>query len=169
MLDEDFPQFIEIDAEPVIDDPLEEKPDSPIRMANVNSSLSAGQTPVCKPFVLSYGTANLQNSTSVRLQKIKNKFVEVDFHRETPLPSAVQRHPGRERRRLLQGVMNRAASGRSVPSRAFTLAPSPTKSRMSLLSAKHMHIGMRAEAISPSKSLSMSRSTSTMSRTCTLQ
>lgn len=172
VLDEGFPQYLEIDAAEVKNEPMIDKPDSPIRLATVNGSRFA-PTPVSTAFTLSYGSANLQSSTALRLQKIKNKFVEVDFNRTTP-DTAMSKDGGRERRRMLLSVMNRAPSGRSnVVSRSTTLATSPCKSRMSLVSAKHIQLGLSSGAVSPTKSLSMStsmsRPTSTMSRTCCLQ
>ena len=185
-LDETFPQFADIDAQEVVNEPLVEKPDSPIRLHTASVAAHASNAglitpaPVLKPFVLSYGPANLQTSTNLRLQKITNKFTEVDFNRPTP-DRCVSRGPGQERRRMLMTMMQRAASGRSTAaSRAHTVtaasrarivssSTSPCKSRMSLTSAKHLHVGMRAEMSSPSKSASVSRSASAMSKTCTLQ
>ena len=185
VLDDSFPQFVDIDAEEVSNQPLVEKPDSPIRLQTATMTAAAASAsglvtpaPVLKPFVLSYGPAHLQTSTNVRLQKIKNKFTEIDFQQRATPDRSASRQPGHERRRMLMSVMNRAASGRSTAaSRARTItaaaaSSSPSKSRLSLSSSKHLqsYVSMRADGtLSPSKSVSMSRPTSTMSKTCSLQ
>ena len=186
VLDGSFPQFVDIDAEEVSNQPLVEKPDSPIRLQTATMTAAAASAsglvtpaPVLKPFVLSYGPAHLQTSTNVRLQKIKNKFTEIDFQQRATPDRSASRQPGHERRRMLMSVMNRAASGRSTAaSRARTVtaaaaaSSSPSKSRLSLSSSKHLqsYVSMRADGtLSPSKSVSVSRPTSTMSKTCSLQ
>ena len=171
-LDEDATSLSDVEAEEVKNEVVLDKPDSPLRMASVNRSMtSQGHTTPFKTFSLSYGSANLQSSTEVRLQKIKNKFIDVDFT-GTPTPGP-SRQPDRQRRRLLMNMMSRASSGVSVASRAHTLS-SPVKSRMSVASAKTGMFGTGARGAgttSPSKSLSSaaSRPNSTMSRTCIVQ
>ena len=176
-LDEEATQWSDVEAEEVRNEVVVDKPDSPLRMATVNRSMTSqghappGHVPPFKTFSLAYGSANLQSSTEVRLQKIKNKFIDVEFT-GTPTP-APSRQPGRQRRRLLMDMMSRASSGRSVASRSHTLLPSPSKSRLSVVSAKTNMAAAenRAMTSSPSKSYnsSVSRPTSTMSRTCVVQ
>ena len=126
------------------------------------------------------GTANLQTSTAHRLQKVKNRFIEVDLSTPTPtrrISSPSRQGPGRERHRLLLNMMNRAASAKSTRSsisRGSNLLSSPSKSRLSLVSAKNVQISLRNGAVSPTKSLSLSmsmsrsRPNSTMSKTCVI-